>query len=141
MNKLIATLAAVGAVSLSAIVSESVVAASPRPGYVGQTSSSVAGCPNIQWRLAKADDGKITGIVYYADMSGVSAAEGMAEGGKFHITTTSTMGNGPVSTIDGTRTPQGNATATMVGAGCANATFTAISQVDINAIAWSAPGG
>jgi hypothetical protein len=38
------------------------------------TKASVAGCPNIGWRLARHDDGTITGISYYADASGARSA-------------------------------------------------------------------
>jgi hypothetical protein len=58
-------------------------------GFVGWQYSSVAGCPYMQWKLARHSNGQITGIVYYSDMSGVSS-----QAGHFQITLTSEMGSG-----------------------------------------------
>jgi len=100
----------------------SMAAAPPAAGYVGQGASSIAGCPYLIWRLAKHENGTVTGIVYYSDLSGVSMAKGnISKSGQFHIELTSAMGEGPVATVDGVKPPNGGkATATMKGAGCAN---------------------
>lgn len=96
-------------------------AAQPMTGYVGQSASSVAGCPFLIWRLVKHDDGAITGIVYYSDLSGLSMAKGnITKSGQFQLQLTSALGEGPVGTVQGTRPKSGKATATMTGAGCAN---------------------
>ena len=81
-------LLAMGAVSLASLAAVPVQAAGPAAKYAGSAPSSVAGCPSIAWRLAKADDGALRGMVWYDDMSGLSKASGTAENGKFHVTLT-----------------------------------------------------
>jgi hypothetical protein len=117
MKKFLVTLTAVSALSLPA------VAAPPQVGYVGRAVSNVDSCPYILWRLAKHDDGKITGIVYYSDLSGASAANGTVVSGNFQIAVRPVLGNGPAGTIDGTRLPDGAMQARMTGSGCANASW------------------
>jgi hypothetical protein len=96
-------------------------AAPPQAGYIGQYASSVAGCPFLIWRLAKHDDGTITGIVYYSDLSGISMAHGHIDpSGQFHLELTSAMGDGPVGVADGRQPATGKPTATLKGVGCAN---------------------
>lgn len=100
----------------------SAAAAPPIAGYIGQTASSVAGCPFLLWRLAKHANGSITGLVYYSDLGGISMAKGnINQSGQFHIELTSALGDGPVATIEGKKPGYGKATAVMKGAGCANA--------------------
>jgi hypothetical protein len=84
--------------------------------------SSVAGCPNIAWRLAKDADGTLRGIVWYDDMSGLSKASGTAKAGQFHVTMASVMGQGPAGTVDGARSTDGSGEAKMTGQGCTNVT-------------------
>ncbi len=92
------------------------------PGYTGQVQSSVAGCPYLLWRLARHENGDVTGIFYYSDMSGVSQAKGaIDQAGHFQLTLTSSMGQGPVGTVAGTKSANGAVTATVSGEGCANA--------------------
>jgi hypothetical protein len=63
-------------------------------------------------------------------MSGVSMANGkIDQGGHFDITLTSSMGNGPVGTVSGTKYSSGATTATLTGQGCANA------QIHMNPVA------
>jgi hypothetical protein len=101
---------------------EKAAAAAPVPGYTGQVPSSVAGCPNLMWRLARRDNGDVTGIFYYSDMSGVSEVKGtIDQAGHFQLTMTSAMGQGPVGTVTGTKSRNGAVNATMTGDGCANA--------------------
>ena len=103
------------------VVGNPAAAAPPVAGFVGQAQSSVAGCPYIAWRLARHDNGDVTGIAYYSDMSGTSMVTGKVnQAGQFHLTLTSAMGKGPVATVDGTKSADGTATATMTGEGCAN---------------------
>jgi hypothetical protein len=95
-------------------------------GFVGSAASSVPGCPNLLWRLARNGD-KVNGIAYYSDLSGTSQVTGTVDqAGKFTLTLTSVMGNGPVGTVTGQRKAagpnqsQGAMEADMVGQGCAN---------------------
>lgn len=103
------------------------VAQAPAPNYQGRVASSVAGCPQIVWRLSRDPNGTIHGMVWYDDLSGASAATGSATtgggAGKFQITMTPRMGHGPSGQIYGTRSYDGRINARMTGAGCANATF------------------
>jgi len=96
-------------------------AAAPTAGIVGQIQSSVPDCPNLIWRLARHDDGRITGIFYYSDLSGTSEAVGAEDkDGRFRIQLTSAMGKGPVGIITGQRAPNGKVVADLKGDGCAN---------------------
>ncbi len=116
------------------VVTKSATAAAPRvAGYAGEHASSVAGCPYIIWRLARHDNGEITGIVYYSDMTGVSTANGtIDQAGKFHLSMVSSMGSGPVGTVDGTRSSEGKVSAVMKGAGCANMQLSITPVRDLN---------
>jgi hypothetical protein len=90
-------------------------------GVVGHHASAVAGCPDVQWRLARHADGMITGIFWYSDLSGTSQATGQIDStGKFHATLVSGIGQGPVGTVDGQRSPNGQVIADLVGPGCSN---------------------
>jgi hypothetical protein len=103
------------------------VAQGPAPNYQGRVASSVAGCPQIVWRLSRDPNGAVHGMVWYDDLSGASAATGTATAaggpGQFRITLTPRMGHGPSGQIYGTRSSDGRINARMTGAGCANATF------------------
>jgi hypothetical protein len=115
---------AIGALALGVAASRPAVAKTPVAGIIGQTASSVAGCPNVMWRLARHDDGTITGIFFYSDLSGTSEAKGIEDAtGRFHIQLTSAMGNGPVGVVDGQRAKDGKVVADLVGQGCANDHF------------------
>jgi hypothetical protein len=95
----------------------------------------VAGCPFLLWRLARHDDGTVTGIVYYSDLSGISMAHGNIDpSGKFHLELTSSMGDGPVGVVDGTKPAKGKATATLKGAGCANMVMELTPVDDLNRV-------
>lgn len=121
-SKKIVTLLATGALTLGAVVIQSAVAAPPpQAGTVGYALSSVAGCPYIQWRLARHADGRITGRFWYSDLSGTSQAVGtIDQSGKFHTVLTSAIGAGPVGVIDGQVSPNGEIVADLRGEGCAN---------------------
>jgi len=118
----IAMLLAASALTLGAVVAGSAVAAPPPvAGTVGYALSTVAGCPYIQWRLARHDDGRITGRFWYSDLSGTSNAVGtIDQNGRFHTVLTSAIGSGPVGVVDGQRSPDGSVTADLKGEGCAN---------------------
>jgi len=111
---------AFGVLSISATLAGVAGAASYSPRFSGLTASSVAGCPNIAWRIGQGGDGSLNGIMWYDDMSGLSQVSGRSEsGGAFQLTLKSVMGNGPVGTVTG-HAGQG---ATLTGEGCANARF------------------
>jgi hypothetical protein len=99
--------------------------ASPQPGFVGVTKSSVAGCPPIGWRLARYSDGTITGMAYFTDATGASAVKGTyGKDGKFNLQLASAMGKGPTGTVVGQRKPDGGLVADLSGEGCANGHLT-----------------
>lgn len=108
-------------------------AAAPVAGYTGTARSSVAGCPYLVWRLAKHPGGKVTGIAYYSDLSGLSMVDGSVDPeGHFTLNLKSDMGKGPVGTVTGTRKSDGSVTAQMVGEGCANMTLNIKPVQDMN---------
>jgi hypothetical protein len=114
-------LTAAAALSLTAYVNGPAAAAGPTPTYSGQQASSVAGCPNLIWRLARDTNGSVHGILWYSDMSGLSEVTGTSDSGSFNLSTRSVTGVGPVGTIVGHRNASTGATqATMTGSGCAN---------------------
>lgn len=122
MKRIAATVFILSTLAVGLLVERpSIAAAPPAAGYVGQGASSIAGCPYLIWRLAKHDNGTVTGIVYFSDLSGLSMAKGsINKSGQFHIELTSAIGEGPVATVDGVKPSSGPATATMKGSGCAN---------------------
>jgi hypothetical protein len=123
----ITLLLSLGALTLTPVLSRSVQAqaVSPQPGFVGMTKASVAGCPNIGWRVARHDDGTITGLAYYADASGASSIKGTYDKtGKFELQVTSSMGKGPEGTVVGQRGKDGGLVADLKGDGCANSHLT-----------------
>ena len=90
--------------------------------FASQYPSSVAGCPAIAWRLVRDPSGNVRGLAWFTDMSGASEVKGtMGDSGQFSLTLTSSMGNGPVGTVTGSRNPSsGAASARLTGQGCAN---------------------
>jgi hypothetical protein len=120
MSRLATIITVSGLLAAGVAAGRPAVAATPVAGYIGSAPSSVAGCPYIEWKLARHSNGEVTGIVYYSDMSGVSMANGTVQAGQFQLTLTSSMGNGPVGTVTGSRSANGAITATMTGQGCAN---------------------
>jgi hypothetical protein len=121
MSRVTTIVTALGLLAAGAVVGKPAAAAVPVAGYVGWDYSSVAGCPYLEWKLARHTDGTVTGIVYYSDMSGTSQANGtIDQAGHFQLTLTSAMGNGPVGTITGTKSADGAVTATLTGQGRAN---------------------
>jgi len=103
--------------SYTAATAQNQLAYTPR--YAGMTGSSVAGCPNIAWRIGQSPAGALHGMLWYTDMSGMSQVDGSMNGNAFSLTTRSVMGNGPVGTVTGVRGQH----ARLVGTGCANATW------------------
>lgn len=136
MVRAVAIASALGLLAVGAVgAGPAFAAAPPVAGGVGWAASSVAGCPNIQWRVARHADGSITGIVFYSDMSGMSTVTGTEDSsGHFTATMTKGMGDGPVGTVTGTRSADGTLTAVMKGEGCANATIDIKPTKDLNAL-------
>lgn len=134
-------LLAAGLLGLGVIAAGPVYAQSPQ-GFVGNTASSVAGCPSIVWRLANTS-GHIHGMAYYSDLSGLSQVDGtMQADGSFTLTLTKTsIGNGPVGTVTGNRSANGAITATLKGEGCANNMVTIQPMMSLNSVANAATGG
>lgn len=122
-------LLAAGLVGLSTVAALPAQAAAPS-GFVGDTASSVPGCPYISWRLVNSANGQIHGIAMYSDLSGLSNVTGtMQPDGTFTLTLTkTTIGDGPVGTVSGKRYPDGDIVATLKGEGCAN------NMVDIKSV-------
>ena len=115
------------------------IAAMPQ-GFEGHAESSVPGCPYLAWRLARHDNGEVTGIAYYSDLSGVSMVKGtMNDAGQFQLVLTPSMGNGPNGTVEGTRSSNGAVEADLKGQGCANMHLVVQPLTDINH--WTNYGG
>jgi hypothetical protein len=132
MSRSATIITVLGLIAGGVVAGKPAAAATPVAGYIGSAPSSVAGCPYIEWKLARHSNGEVTGIVYYSDMSGVSMANGTAQGGQFQITLTSSMGNGPVGTVTGSRSSNGAITATLKGQGCANMHMSVNPVADLN---------
>ena len=122
MTRKLAALMGLGALALGFCQPATAQVVAATPGFVGFTKSSVAGCPNIGWRLVRHTDSPITGIAYYADASGASSVSGSGDSsGKFTLQLASTMGKGPAGTVTGQRSADGALEADLKGEGCANA--------------------
>jgi hypothetical protein len=113
---------AASALTLGAVLVQPAVAARPPvAGTTGYAESAIAGCPFINWRLARHDDGRVTGRFWYSDLSGTSVAVGNIDAnGRFHTVLKSAIGKGPVGVIDGQRSQDGSVVADLKGEGCAN---------------------
>ncbi|MGH7056896.1 MAG: hypothetical protein ACREFZ_03295 [Acetobacteraceae bacterium] len=130
-------LVAAGILGLGSIAAHPALAATvsvPLAGFVGQTPSSVAGCPYIVWRLANSSNGRVHGIAYYSDLSGLSNVTGtMDKDGTFKLALTRTsIGNGPVGTVTGTASSSGHIVAKLVGEGCANNEVNIVPMKNLN---------
>jgi hypothetical protein len=133
-------LLSLGALALAPILGPSgAMAQAARPGFVGTTPSTVAGCPAVMWRVAR-DGNNVNGIAYYTDLSGLSHVTGTADQatGKFTLVLTSVMGSGPVGTVTGQRSAaganqaQGALEADLKGPGCANVHVNMKPVLDLN---------
>lgn len=132
---------AAGLLGLGVIAAGPTFAATPS-GFVGNTASSVSGCPSIVWRLANSN-GQVHGMAYYSDLSGLSSVTGtIDQDGKFDLTLAKTsIGNGPVGTVTGTRSADGEIVATLTGEGCANNKVDIKPATSLNAVANGETGG
>ena len=135
MFRNIAIRAAIGVAGAVTLAGTALSAPPPKvlAGLVGSAPSSVPGCPYVAWRLAVHPDGKVTGIAYYADLSGVSSVTGsISSAGNFQLQLSSGMGNGPAGTVTGHKRSDGAGDATLKGQGCANMHFVmkAVSNIE-----------
>jgi len=115
-------LIAAGAMAIAASYTAATAQMSYTPRYAGMTGSSVAGCPNIAWRIGQSPSGALHGVLWFTDLSGMSQADGTMKGNDFNLTLRSVMGNGPVGSVTGVR----GQSARLTGTGCANATWTPV---------------
>lgn len=123
-----------GVLALGALTITSGQAAPAERGFSGSTRSSVAGCPYIIWRLVRDANGKIHGIAYFSDLSGISSVKGTRDAeGNFELNVTPTsMGSGPSGHVTGHAGKDGGIVAKLVGDGCANATVDIPALEDLN---------
>jgi hypothetical protein len=137
------TLLTLGALVVGFVWGRPSVAAAPVAGIVGQAQSQVAGCPPIHWRLARHPDGKVTGMFWFGDLSGVSSAVGSIDKAEhFHLTLTSAIGQGPAGDVDGQRSKNGKVVAEIKGEGCSNYKIIRMTPVtDINKYGFIGAGG
>lgn len=84
--------------------------------FVGATKAK-AGCPATKIHIVRADT-LLTGVVFFANGSGVSSVKGTTDGKKFSYTMTSISGQGPVGEVVGTVSPDGMITSNQVGTSC-----------------------
>ncbi len=92
----------------------------------GRAPSTVAGCPTLEWHILPVPEGvaaNLNGVVFYTDMSGVSAVRGaIGTDGQIVAALIPVSGNGPAGNVSGSR--DANAShIKLTGAGCANASF------------------
>ena len=109
-------------------------------GYVGTANSSVAGCPWLAWRLARTDNGVVSGIAYYSDASGTSQVTGTmgTTPDSIHLVLRSVQGKGPDGTVAVTQSSDGKPVIKLTGAGCANVEVPLRGVPDMNVIPGSA---
>ena len=123
MRKIISS-SAIAALAVMAIGTgmTSVAHADGEMGYVGARSPVTPACPAFEWRVLPVPPGggKITGVAYFSDMSGISTIKGtIGADGKITATVTSIEGKGPAGPVTGQR--EKNTTRVEVhGTGCSN---------------------
>jgi len=103
----------------------SVAHADGEMGYIGSRTPAKGACPGIETRVIPAppNGGPVKGIMYFADMSGVSTIQGMvAADGTITGTVTSVSGKGPTGTTSGRRDKTGTHVE-LKGPGCSNFSF------------------
>jgi len=120
--KPLTALAAGGVLALATGFGQPAHAQGAVAGYVGQAASSVAGCPWLGWRLARTDNGVVTGMAYYSDASGISAVTGTmgTTPDSIHLVVRSIQGKGPQGTVAVTQSSDGKPVIRLTGEGCAN---------------------
>jgi hypothetical protein len=120
--KPLTALAAGGVLALATGFGPPVHAQGAVAGYVGEAASLVAGCPWLGWRLARTDNGVVTGMAYYSDASGISAVTGTmgTTPDSIHLVLRSIQGKGPEGTVAVTKSSDGKPVIKLTGEGCAN---------------------
>ncbi len=90
---------------------------------VGRAAMPGMTCPALTWAIhpvGAPENGGLSGVLWYTDMSGVSLARGMmGKDGKFTLDVAPISGSGPTGTVSGTRQPNGALMADLNGPGCA----------------------
>ncbi len=90
---------------------------------VGRAAMPGMVCPPLTWAIhpvGAPENGGLSGVLWYADMSGVSLARGMmTKDGRITLDVTSVSGAGPTGTVTGTRRADGTLMADLNGPGCA----------------------
>ena len=77
--------------------------------------------PGAWHGTARHDNGSVTGIAYYNDLSGISMITGtIDQNGNFHLKLTAQVGDGPTGDVVGQKRTGGVTQATLTGPGCAN---------------------
>lgn len=91
------------------------------PTFEGMSRTSPQ-CPMVTWVIhpvGNPESGGLSGVVWFADMSGVSLARGMMDkSGKFSLSLAAVSGSGPTGTVTGTRAASGALMADLDGPGC-----------------------
>jgi hypothetical protein len=132
-------LIALGSLATAAFSQISTAAPTGTRAFNGTGHSSVPGCPDLAWRLVRKG-GDVTGVTFYADLSGVSMVKGTVnDAGQFRLVLTPSMGEGPSGTVTGVRTRNGTVVADMKGTGCANMHISMKPSTDISH--WTNFGG
>jgi hypothetical protein len=84
--------------------------------FVG-TSKPSPGCPSVVFHVLRNGDA-LSGVVFYADKSGVSTVNGTVDGNKFQWSQTSVSGKGPPGNVTGTVTSMGKMVMNLTGTDC-----------------------
>ncbi len=115
MKKIIALAPAV-LFALAATVGQAQTTTSGVSSFVASTKST-PGCPMVKLHIIR-NDTALTGVVFFADGSGVSSVKGTTDGKKFSYTMTSIEGKGPTGDVVGTISPDGLIMSKEVGTKC-----------------------
>jgi len=84
--------------------------------FVGATKGSV-GCPAVKLHILRAGS-VLSGVVFYADGSGISSVTGTTDGKTLKWTQTSVSGHGPTGEVTGNISSVGTLTLNKTGTSC-----------------------
>ncbi len=84
--------------------------------FVGATKAS-AGCPAVKLHIVRAGSA-LSGVVFYADGSGISSVKGTTDGKTLHWTETSVSGHGPTGEVTGKISSEGGLSLNKTGTTC-----------------------
>ncbi len=84
--------------------------------FVGATKGSV-GCPAVKLHILRAG-GALSGVVFYADGSGISSVKGTTDGKTLKWMQTSVSGHGPTGEVTGKISSEGTLTLNKTGTSC-----------------------